>query len=186
MRDWTEEDFIGGHVVLDFVNTVDNPDKVRSSSRLVSWSDFSSWSVASGLFTARPPKPADEDGILAEVHDLRETVYGVLSAHAAGDAVPVMLYEGLDRRIKAAIARAELAFDGRGSYWVADPAAGSLIVDTIALAIEDLLRSGEMMRLKECGRCSWLFLDHGRGRGRRWCKMRTCGNRAKVEAFRSR
>ncbi|HIA2401636.1 CGNR zinc finger domain-containing protein, partial [Burkholderia cepacia] len=29
-------------------------------------------------------------------------------------------------------------------------------------------------------------VDRGRGVGRRWCDMRTCGNRAKVEAFRER
>ena len=31
-----------------------------------------------------------------------------------------------------------------------------------------------------------LFVDRGRGVGRRWCVMRTCGNRAKAEAFRER
>ncbi|MGH6819514.1 MAG: CGNR zinc finger domain-containing protein [Methylocella sp.] len=40
--------------------------------------------------------------------------------------------------------------------------------------------------MRECGRCTGLFLHHGRGLGRRWCRMNTCGNRAKIERFRSK
>jgi len=31
-----------------------------------------------------------------------------------------------------------------------------------------------------------VFINSGRGRGRRWCNMATCGNRHKVEAHRER
>jgi predicted RNA-binding Zn ribbon-like protein len=31
-----------------------------------------------------------------------------------------------------------------------------------------------------------MFADHTRGRGRRWCSMAICGNRAKQAAYRSR
>jgi len=33
--------------------------------------------------------------------------------------------------------------------------------------------------------CGYLFRDTSRGR-RRWCSMKTCGNRAKVQRFRDR
>lgn len=56
----------------------------------------------------------------------------------------------------------------------------------IALGFEDLMRSDDFARVRQCGRCTWFFVDRGRGVGRRWCDMRTCGNRAKVEAFRER
>jgi predicted RNA-binding Zn ribbon-like protein len=58
--------------------------------------------------------------------------------------------------------------------------------DAAALSLEDLLRSDELARVRQCKRCTWLFVDRGRGVGRRWCAMRTCGNRAKAEAFRER
>ncbi|TIU06903.1 MAG: CGNR zinc finger domain-containing protein, partial [Mesorhizobium sp.] len=35
-----------------------------------------------------------------------------------------------------------------------------------------------------CPRCGWLFLDTSRGGKRRWCSMRTCGNREKVSRHR--
>jgi predicted RNA-binding Zn ribbon-like protein len=39
-------------------------------------------------------------------------------------------------------------------------------------------------RLRSCPRCDWLFLDTSRGGKRRWCSMRTCGNREKVSRHR--
>ncbi|WP_189472284.1 CGNR zinc finger domain-containing protein [Litchfieldella qijiaojingensis] len=44
-----------------------------------------------------------------------------------------------------------------------------------------LLYSGRLHRLKECGRCSWLFLDQSKAQRRRWCRTEVCGNRARVE-----
>ncbi len=35
-------------------------------------------------------------------------------------------------------------------------------------------------------RCTLIFADHSRRRGRRWCSMATCGNRAKQAAHRDR
>jgi predicted RNA-binding Zn ribbon-like protein len=46
----------------------------------------------------------------------------------------------------------------------------------------DLLTSPEVHAVKECGsdRCSWLFVDRSRTHRRRWCDMKSCGNRAKA------
>jgi predicted RNA-binding Zn ribbon-like protein len=63
--------------------------------------------------------------------------------------------------------------------------AAALDLFNVALAFEDLLRSDDFARIRPCGRCIWLFIDRGRGTGRRWCDIRTCGNRAKSEAFRA-
>jgi predicted RNA-binding Zn ribbon-like protein len=34
--------------------------------------------------------------------------------------------------------------------------------------------------------CTLMFVDHTRGRARRWCSMAVCGNRAKQAAHRNR
>jgi predicted RNA-binding Zn ribbon-like protein len=44
----------------------------------------------------------------------------------------------------------------------------------------ELLTSDELDRVKQCGRCDWLFLDKSRNRSRRWCSMDACGNRIKM------
>ncbi|WP_368660643.1 CGNR zinc finger domain-containing protein [Streptomyces marincola] len=50
----------------------------------------------------------------------------------------------------------------------------------IALAL-DPPRPG----VRACDRCGWFFIDSSRGRRRRWCSMKTCGNQAKAARYRS-
>jgi len=88
--------------------------------------------------------------------------------------------------IRTAVARAELILVPGEARWRVQPQGPEWPGDALALALERLLRRPDLGRLRECGRCSWLFLDHGRGRGRSWCDMRTCGNRAKAARHRRR
>lgn len=62
----------------------------------------------------------------------------------------------------------------------ADPLAAPLAA--IARDAAELLVSGRAARVRCCGdaRCGWMFIDPARGRGRRWCSMADCGNRAKA------
>jgi predicted RNA-binding Zn ribbon-like protein len=58
----------------------------------------------------------------------------------------------------------------------------------VALDAGDLLTSADLHRLRECpgsDGCGWLFLDQSRGGTRRWCSMRVCGNRNKINRYRS-
>ena len=47
---------------------------------------------------------------------------------------------------------------------------------------------GSWERLRACssGSCRSIFFDRSKNRSGRWCSMQTCGNRAKVRAFRER
>ena len=42
-------------------------------------------------------------------------------------------------------------------------------------AVELLTDPAELARLRCCAGCCWLYLDHSRGAGRRWCSMADCG-----------
>ncbi len=54
--------------------------------------------------------------------------------------------------------------------------------------VADAQTDGTWSRLKVCpaADCQWAYYDVSRNRSRRWCSMETCGNRAKVEAYRVR
>jgi len=58
----------------------------------------------------------------------------------------------------------------------------------IARSIADLLTTENFSDVKACQghACTLLFVDHTRGRARRWCNMAVCGNRAKQAAHRER
>jgi predicted RNA-binding Zn ribbon-like protein len=133
--------------------------------------------------------PADAAAAAWEpVIALREAGYAVLSAVAAGAPVPEAARRELEAGMAWALAQATLSAPGDGLRWIAGlPELGSAVVRVrLALACLDLVGCGELARLRECGRCTGLYLDHGRGRGRRWCRMSTCGNRAKAERYRGK
>ena len=81
----------------------------------------------------------------------------------------------------ASIQRAENRYG-----WVAQPSFSkpTLVRVKLGLALFDLLTTENLDRLNECPGCTGLFLNQGRGVGRRWCRMKTCGNRAKTNRFR--
>jgi predicted RNA-binding Zn ribbon-like protein len=57
----------------------------------------------------------------------------------------------------------------------------------IALALIDVIRSGEQQRLRVCEApdCEGLFVDFSRNGSKRFCSVR-CGNRVNQLAFRAR
>ncbi len=66
------------------------------------------------------------------------------------------------------------------------PVVDRLAVET-AMAMVDVLRAGELERLRECAAedCGGVVLDLSKNRSRRYCD-RGCGNRANVAAYRAR
>ena len=59
---------------------------------------------------------------------------------------------------------------------------------TVAGSLAHYLADHDPDRLRVCAddTCRWLFVDQSPAGRRRWCDMRTCGNRAKVAAHRAR
>jgi predicted RNA-binding Zn ribbon-like protein len=193
-REWTDADFVGGHPALDFLNTVADTGKTRDDDKLVDWATVRAWAEKAGLLAssdlARFARHARRDGAdeLTALRGFREDAYAAI-AYLTSDARGGAGARAADRlavAIRDAIGRSTFeAADGRFA-WRPDAHAASRWIDAAALGFEQLLRSDDFARVRQCARCTWFFVDRGRGVGRRWCDMRTCGNRAKVEAFRER
>ncbi|WP_175799521.1 CGNR zinc finger domain-containing protein [Burkholderia ambifaria] len=191
---WRAADFVGGHPALDFLNTVADTGKTRDEDKLVDWPCVRAWAGKSGLLAAadlmrflRHPRQDGADE-LAALHGFREDAYAALAHLTAGDggSAGARAADRLAMAIRDAIGRSTFeTVDGRFA-WRPDARAASRWIDAVALGFEHLLRGDDFARVRQCGRCTWFFVDRGRGVGRRWCDMRTCGNRAKVEAFRER
>ncbi|KVQ42575.1 hypothetical protein WT21_24750 [Burkholderia territorii] len=192
---WSAADFVGGHPALDFLNTVADTGKTRDEDKLVDWGAVHAWAGKSGLLSradlTRFMRHTRHDGAdaLAALHDFREDAYVALVHLTSGGGsvgTGARAVGRLAEAIRDAIGRSSLdAVDGRFA-WRPDARGVSRWVDAAALGFEHLLRGDDFARVRQCGRCTWFFVDRGRGVGRRWCDMRTCGNRAKVAAFRER
>ena len=188
MHEWTRADLIGAHAALDFINTVADAGKSRQETRLATWNDYLRWLSAARLqHLGKPRLPRiSQPATLARIHALREAGYAVLHALACGAAPGDYALATLQGFIRDAYRHGELLASGDGLRWQPGVKDREPHLHRLVLLIDDLLRSGELPRLRECARCTWLFLDTGRGPGRKWCDMRKCGNRQKSASFRLR
>ncbi|MET8508494.1 CGNR zinc finger domain-containing protein [Streptomyces sp. NPDC004787] len=186
-------DLVGGHVVVDLVNTVtardaDPVDWLDGYPRLLEWAALTGHFTPAALADLRRLAEADPAGAaraLDDVRALREAVHDVLTAlvvdHAS--AAPPQALATLERHWKQAVARSRLILRPDTPRVEVDSAPPGLVRlhDELALQALDLLRSLPTDRTRVCPgrRCGWLFVDTSRAGRRRWCSMATCGNSAK-------
>ena len=192
---WVRFGFFGGHAGLDFINTIDDVEKTRALSGIPDWATLLDWALAAKVLSRGEVKlltrrtgdePAQSE--LMQLHRFRELSWRVLRRIAAKQPVNEDETTALSGEIKWALAHASLE-PGEGAFhWsLREEDLGlELVRARVALAVSDLMLRPDLPRLRECGRCTGLFLDHGRGRGRRWCRMNTCGNRTKTDRFRGK
>jgi len=180
---WAQDDFIGGHLALDFINTVADTGKSRDQSRIISDVSLGLWWQAAIANTpGRLPHRLTNVSI-DEIHALREAAYEVVAGIVGNDGPSAKSIHSLRTFTDGAAARADMVWIGEA---LVKTAANGNATDVFSLLIDDFLFGPSIGRVTQCGRCSWLYVNQGRGRGRKWCNMRTCGNRAKVERYRSK
>jgi predicted RNA-binding Zn ribbon-like protein len=192
---WPPDMLVAAHPALDFLNTAGGSDKSRDPERLTDWHEVVRFARAADLVDAAEARRLIEDAdspdatvALAKLVALREELLAELRTLAGAPYIPGLALPALSRRLATAMRDATLRGRGNRLVWDVDvkTAGHELIAARVLLATEDLLTSDDIRRLRECGRCSWLFLDKSRGRGRRWCRMDVCGNRNKAARHRAR
>jgi predicted RNA-binding Zn ribbon-like protein len=166
---------VAGSLCLDFVNTVDPRHATPREERLPDYAAVLEWAREAGIegspLTAAAASRAHEEAIA-----LRETLYAIFAAVARNEAPPAEALSHLNDEMARRPRRITDA--GRGFAWVADD-----VLAPVVWSAAELLTSGPLERVRECpgdDTCGWLFLDTSRNGSRRWCDMRTCGNRAKA------
>ena len=190
---------LGGHPVLDFVNTVDAWRDRWGPDFLLSYADLVDWAQLVGLIepghgerlrgVARQDPP-DAAEALGRARALRETLHALFLAEADGETPTPSDTIQLDAIVHDAALHRRLSYrEGVfGWRWFDDDDLDA-VIRHIALAAADLLVARAQRRpVRECrGRnCGWLFLDTSRGGRRRWCSDETCGSHARVLRFRQK
>jgi predicted RNA-binding Zn ribbon-like protein len=191
-------ELVGGHLALDFVNTVDwRGHPVRRRDLLASSEDLLAWAQATKLLgpadirSLAAAAQHDEAGAaraLRRARRLREVLARVLAPTGAATrpsrrdvrVLNAFLADALrSRRLEARKAAFVWSWAGKES------AAFDAFLWPIVLAGAELLTSDRRAWIRECSGegCGWLFLDTSRNRRRRWCSMQSCGNRAKARRF---
>jgi len=161
--------------------------------------------LAAGLRAEAARQPEGAEATRRRALALREALFRVFTTVATEGAPPADDLAHLNREMSAALA--QLRVDRRegnrpalgpgvgdgddedaGAYgWAwAEPASrlDAPLWPLVRQAAE-LLVGADLKRVRECAAsdCGWLFLDTSKNHSRRWCDMKSCGNRAKVRRF---
>jgi predicted RNA-binding Zn ribbon-like protein len=186
----------GGHLALDFVNTVgglrDEP-PTPEEELLDDYEDVPTWCARLGLISERQAgslraaarrDPAAARAGLRAALELRELLDGVFRPLTEGHTPPRELLERLRDAERDALASARLTPTPGGIEW-SWPAPRDLTdpLHPIVHAAIELLTDGPLERLKTCANCRWIFLDRSRNHSRRWCSMDECGTQIKQARF---
>ena len=168
--------FVGGRLWLDFVNTDDARLGVRLDA-IDAFDKYVDWLEAAALVEARR--------IRAALRALLERGRGA-TGQTARDAAVAEINRVLGRavgtrRVDAVEDRYVRTFVPVGDVF------GGLVIPIVESAVDSLVR-GEFDRIRGCAdrRCPRHFADDTKSHTRRWCDMRTCGNRAKAQRRRRR
>jgi predicted RNA-binding Zn ribbon-like protein len=189
---------IGGHPVLDFVNTVNHwTHNAPQCDYLGDYAGLLRLSRDVGVLDAREARvlgrvsaaqPAVAERQYRDALNLRHALHEVMQASVAGRAAnprEVRIFGEWYRR--AARARGvRVDHDGKLHVdwtFVDDDLPLELPLLKLAWFAVEFMLSVEPGRLKECPTdvgCGWMFHDSSKNRSRRWCDMGDCGNVAKA------
>ena len=183
---------------LDFLNSIATPvdtpvDWIGDGAGLVGW--LRQAQIVPGETLDRIEKnspPQSLDSVAAQARELREWLRRFVVKHkgrplALRDARELEPLNALLRQdqsyFQVVVGKQGIHLDALRRW----PSADSLLIP-IAETIARLISEEDFTYIKACEGhlCTLMFADHTRARGRRWCSMGICGNRAKVSAHRKR
>lgn len=186
-------DLIGGHPVLDLVNTVSwrgNP--ARRVEHLPDFASLLAWSARAGLITpteleragaAASPARGGEEHALADTRRLRERLHEALTGTGSRRQRAIELAWP---QLTAALRHAQPA--GLPLQLTIELSEPDDLTRRLALAAFQLFTSEDAALVSVCADsdCGWVFLDRSRNRTRRWCSSADCGNRSRVRRYQAR
>jgi predicted RNA-binding Zn ribbon-like protein len=193
--------FVGDALGLDFLNSIATPvdtpvDWIEDGEGYLRWLEQAKLVPRDVLEDMRTRAlPGELDRVADQARSLREWFRGFLHRHKGHPVTAEALseLEPLNRLLERDESYSRIAprAAGRGSFqlqtvrrWRHPDA----LLLPVGEALGRLVATEDLSRVKACEgpTCTLLFADHTRGRGRRWCSMAVCGNRAKQAAHRHR
>lgn len=188
-------ELIAGNLCLDFINTLDNRPSDQPKELLTTYADLVSFAEDSGVLNPNDgyylrdhasSSPQKAQDALHKAIELREAMCDVLTAVIRRERAPEAAFGSLSKYVQEAAGHSQLVqirngFEARFEFLLSLES----ILWPIALAAAELLTSRQLRFIRAClsPTCQWLFLDTSKNHRRRWCDMKSCGNRAKARRF---
>lgn len=186
------------YVSLYFANTVNWHASDHQIEELKRYDDLVTWSQKEGLLDDHSAKlllqegktrPGEAERVLKRGIVLREAIYHIFSAVTHGEKPRESDLQTLNSVLPEALSRLRVSTEG-GQFifdWTGTANTLDQMLWPIAKSAAELLVSRELAKVRECANeeegCGWLFMDTTKNHSRRWCEMRSCGNRAKARRY---
>jgi predicted RNA-binding Zn ribbon-like protein len=195
-----------GHLCIDFVNTsyiqVDDQAPFgyqQLDDTLTDLAALAEWGMRMGVLSGEEANllKAANPARIESFRELREALRRLIRAHGAAAPIPPSALETINRAIPPVLSHTRIGRDGDEFQVQIDELCGDAsdpdhVLDHLTWAIGQSVISlltdpKELDMVRECpaSDCGYLFRDTSHGR-RRWCSMKSCGNRAKVQRFREK
>ena len=192
-------EFTGGKLCLDFANTVNNRTSDHAEELLTDYPSLVKWSEEAGILTPRNvdrlhllagEAPGHAQSALRYAIQFRDAIYSVFAAVAGRQPVPGTALAMINAVVQQASEHSRLVHSKRRFDWewvLPDSSLDSMLWP-VARSAAELLTSDDLDYVRQCaaGDCAWLFLDKTKNHRRRWCDMKTCGNRDKARRYYAR
>jgi predicted RNA-binding Zn ribbon-like protein len=172
--------YVSGRQCLNFVGTMRHRDSTREE-QLTKRELLSDWAVQAGLLDAAVVVTDDD---LAAAIELREAIYRTVTARLEDRRPQLADVDLLNERASQPQLTPRLLRTGA----LRREGTPAQLLASLAADLLDLLAGPDIENVKRCAHpdCTRLYLDASRAKNRHWCGMGTCGNKAKVQAFRAR
>lgn len=189
-----------GALCLDFANTAEWHAAEQPEEFLLKYADLLDWAreqqilsdqSKNALAAAAARRSQEAEQALAQAIALRECVYRLFVAYVSQATPSAQDLAQLNLHLNDALHYVQLAPDEPGYVWQWATLEDSFtaLLRPVILSAASLLTSANLKLVKQCEDdrgCGYLFLDTSKNRSRRWCSMKSCGNRAKVRRHRAR
>ncbi len=186
----------GGRLCFDFVNTVHSRKEpasevheyLNSYQALILWSDKTDMIPAERqkkLKALAVENPSQAEAVLQKVIRIREVMYHLFSAMAAGVEPGKKTLQHFNAAIRQMLSRLKFTIGTHQAAlsWQNDRLELEEPLWHVLKSAFEVLVQEDTDRIKECGHCGWLFLDETKNNKRKWCNPHSCGSIVKAKNY---
>jgi predicted RNA-binding Zn ribbon-like protein len=189
-------EFTGGNPCLYFADTVDNRTGDHPQELLTDYGRLLQWGEEAGVITDKTAErlrhlaskaPSNTQTTLRNAIQLRDAIYDIFAAVAQRRVIPNTALAILNKAVRQAAQHSQLVHNNRRFTWewIAPESNLGSMLWPVSRAATELLSGEEVDLVRQCASetCSGLFLDKTKNHRRRWCDMKSCGNRDKARRY---
>jgi predicted RNA-binding Zn ribbon-like protein len=184
--------FRADQLCLDFLNTVVvkngvEVDLLTNLDDLVDWyREAGDWASEVAVASPESMPRSKTTGVLEEALRFRSKLRDAVRQVITAGSVPLNLADDINSVLSRSPGYQELKCDSGRWYrqFRSDEDSLSSLLAVVANSAAELVNEGDLGLVRQCrgDNCAFYFYDKTKNKSRRWCSMKTCGNRSKAAA----